>query len=193
MPSKKYYFFWFLSIFLVLGFLINEFRPLTFKRAEKLATAKMERFAKSEHFDIRLLKGPEPTTPPNNVPYMFQWTYKHKYGELKLDVWVAKDGYSKLSWDGDLEHLRREFRPVTFEEAKKLATAQAQAYAKDNFDLSLFTGPEPTTPPISIAYEFYWTYRDKEGEVKLYISVEEHGSTILSYDGDLQRLRKPRP
>jgi hypothetical protein len=116
-----------------------------------------------------------------------------QYGELKLDVWVAKDGYTKVIWEGDLEHLRKEFRPVTFQEAKNLATARMQSYAKDeNYDLSLFKGPESITPPISIAYEFDWTYRDKEGDVKLYISVEEHGSTILSYDGDLQRLRKPR-
>jgi hypothetical protein len=184
-PSKKYYFFWVLAIFLLAAFLVNEFRPLTYEGAEKLATAKMERFAKSEHFDIRLLNGPEPTTPPNNVPYMFEWTYKHKYGELKLDVWVAKDGYTKVIWEGDLEHLRKEFRPVTFQEAKNLATARMQSYAKDeNYDLSLFKGPESITPPISIAYEFEWTYRDNEGEVKLIALVEEHGSVRITYRGD---------
>jgi hypothetical protein len=182
------YFFWFLAVFLLAAFLVYQSRPLTYERAKRVATGQMERFAKSQNFDMRLLTGPEPTTPPGGTLYQFEWTYRHKYGVLKLDVWVSEDN-TKVTWDGDLEHLRREFRPVTFEEAKKLATAEMQAYAKDTFDLSLFKGPESVTPPPSTAYEFDWTYTDKEGEIRLIALVEEHGSVLVS-GGALEPLRK---
>ena len=182
-----------LAILLLAAFLVYKSWPLTYERAEKLATGQMERFAKSQGFDMRILTGPEPVTPPGGALYQFEWTYRHKYGALKLDVWVAEDGYTKVTWDGDLEHLQREFRPVTFEEAKKLATAEMQAYVRDNkFDLSLFKGPKSTTPPLSIAYEFDWTHGDKEAEVRIMALVEEHGSVDITYEGDLDRLRNPQ-
>src|SRR5258706_11496668 len=108
MTSKKYYFFWFLSMFVFLGTCTYVFWPLRLnsQKAEELATAQLRRFAKSDGFDIRLLNGPEPTTPPVNVPYMFEWAYRDKTGEIKLYVWVAKDGYTKVIWEGDIDRLR---------------------------------------------------------------------------------------
>ena len=77
------------------------------------------------------------------------------------------------------------------EEAKKLATAEMQAYAKDNFDLTLFKGPESVRHPPSIAYGFDWTHTDKEGEIGLIALVEEHGSVLVS-GGALEPLRHPQ-
>ena len=106
MPSKKYYFFWFLSIFLVLGFLINEFRPLTFGEARRLAIASMQRDTKGDVIKYSFLKGPEPTTPPSGVPYAFEWTY----GQGRYYVWVEKNGKAHVDWDGD----RKRFEPPEY-------------------------------------------------------------------------------
>ena len=101
MPSKKYYFFWFLSIFLVLGFLINEFRPLTFGEARRLATARMQRYTTAFPLDSSSLKGPEPTTPPIGQPYAFEWSY----GEMKYYIWVEKSGRTHITRETDAERL----------------------------------------------------------------------------------------
>jgi len=103
MPSKKYYFFWFLSIFLVLGFLINEFRPLTFGEARRLAIARMKRSANGTPIPYSFLKGPEPTTPPIGLPYAFEWTYGQ---HSRYYVWVEKNGRTHVT-DGDSERIRQ--------------------------------------------------------------------------------------
>jgi hypothetical protein len=97
MPSKKYYFFWFVSIFFIVAFLINEFRPLTFGEARRLAIARLKRYTSGDVIKYSFLKGPEPTTPPSGIPYAFEWSYGQ---DSRYYVWVEKSGRTHVTEGG---------------------------------------------------------------------------------------------
>jgi hypothetical protein len=109
MDFRRYYFFWFLSIVLVVGTLTYVFWPpknVTEEEAQVLATEEFHRRGQGSYFDVTRFAGPRPTRPPIGIPYGFEWTYKDREGEVKFYVWVEKHGTTWSNFDGNLERLR---------------------------------------------------------------------------------------
>ena len=110
MDFRRYYFFWFFSIFVFLGTCAYVFWPtkdVTREEARELATEEFHRRGKGLYFDVSRFAGPQATRPPSGVPYGFEWTYKDREGEVKFYVWVEKHGTTWSNFEGDLERLRR--------------------------------------------------------------------------------------
>jgi len=84
--------------------------------------------------------------------------------------------------------------PVGEDKARELATAHFHRYAHAaRIDPGLFEGPQPDASTVNVPYGFRWTYSDEQGEIVIYVSVEDSGWTHIAIDGETERLRTPRP
>lgn len=83
-------------------------------------------------------------------------------------------------------------KPITKEQAEAIATEEVRRSGEQlRFDTSVFRGPEPFLM-TSHPHAFQWTYVDNAGAVRLLVFVDEYGGAELTWEGDLERLRKRR-
>jgi hypothetical protein len=83
-------------------------------------------------------------------------------------------------------------KPITKEQAEAIAANEVRRSGEQlRFDTSVFHGPEPFLM-TSHPHAFQWTFVDQAGAVRLLVFVDEYGGTELTWEGDLERLRKTR-
>jgi hypothetical protein len=84
-------------------------------------------------------------------------------------------------------------KPVDEVRARELATGRFHRYAQAaRIDPGLFKGPQPASA-VNVPYGFRWTYSDEQGQIVIYVWVEESGWTEIAIDGATERLRTPSP
>jgi hypothetical protein len=83
-------------------------------------------------------------------------------------------------------------KPITKDQAQAIAANEVRRAGEQlRFDLSAFHGPA-TFPMTSHPHAFQWTYTDNAGTVRILVFVDEYGAAELTWEGDLERLRKRR-
>jgi hypothetical protein len=88
------------------GVLYLTAKPVTKQEAQAIAIEQLKRSGKQLRFDPGIFRGPEPFE-MGGVPYAFQWTFSDSEGPIRMIVWVDEYGGSELTWEGDVERLRK--------------------------------------------------------------------------------------
>jgi hypothetical protein len=79
---------------------------ITAETARGRAVAQVQRFGRDFAVDISRFDGPRPTVPPVNTPYGFEWTFADNDGTVTIYVWVDKDGWTEVTWEGNIDRLQ---------------------------------------------------------------------------------------
>ena len=90
----------------VLGWLYLTAKPVTEKEATRLATEEVYRSGQQLGFDPSIFQGPEATT-VGGAAYAFEWRFSDQEGAVTILVWVDKYGGTEITWEGNLERLRK--------------------------------------------------------------------------------------
>ena len=84
-------------------------------------------------------------------------------------------------------------RTVDEETARDYASHDvAQLGRSEGIDIASFTGPTRLVVGCGDAFCFEWHYSDSLGSVLIEVGVESDGTTSLGFEGDIDRLRRPR-
>ncbi|MGD9724704.1 MAG: hypothetical protein AB7U76_26000 [Pirellulales bacterium] len=81
-------------------------QPITQERAEAIAAEEVQRSGEQLRFNTSVFRGPEPFLMTSH-PHAFQWKYVDNAGAVRLLVFVDEYGGAELTWEGDLERLRK--------------------------------------------------------------------------------------
>ncbi|HEY1371769.1 MAG TPA: hypothetical protein VGH50_04810 [Candidatus Binatia bacterium] len=79
---------------------------VTPETARERAISQFQRFTRDAAIDGSRFVGPKETSPPANSKYAFEWNFADTQDKVTIFVWVAKDGWTDVTWEGDLERLR---------------------------------------------------------------------------------------
>jgi len=90
----------------VWGLLFLMAKHVTQTEAQRIATEEVQRSAEELRFDASIFSGPE-LVDVKKWGYAFQWRFSDSKGAVEMLVWVDKYGGTEISWDGDLERLKR--------------------------------------------------------------------------------------
>lgn len=88
------------------GFFVITAKPITNEQAEAIAANEVRRASEQLRFNLSDFHGPEPFLMTSH-PHAFQWTYTDNAGVVRLLVFVDDYGGVELTWEGDLEPLRK--------------------------------------------------------------------------------------